>query len=84
MIYILKSRFFKVFHNYIRKSVRKKLTPAEKCGIGINGNRWNTLLLNSIKYGNTTRALTNEEKMPITPEYLTLSLIHRYIKCHLF
>ena len=58
---------FKVFHNYVRKSTRDKLTPAEKCGIGINGNRWNTLLLNSIKYGNTTRPLTNEKKMPITP-----------------
>lgn len=52
---------FKVFHNYIRKSVRKKLTPAEKCGIGVNGNRWNTLLVNSIKQQKAT-SLTAEEK----------------------
>ena len=40
---------FKIFHNFVRKSARQKLTPAEKCGIGVTGNRWNTLLLNSIK-----------------------------------
>jgi len=40
---------FKVFHNFVRKSARQKLTPADKCGIGVSGNRWNTLLLNSIK-----------------------------------
>jgi len=33
----------------LRKNTRDKLTPAEKCGIGVNGNRWNKLLLNSIK-----------------------------------
>jgi len=53
---------FKVFHNYIRKSARKKLTPAEKCGIGIEGNRWNTLLLNSIKQQKATN-LTTEENL---------------------
>jgi len=30
---------FKVFHNFIRQNVKDKTTPAEKCGIGINGNR---------------------------------------------
>jgi len=45
---------FKVFHNFVRKSARQKLTPAEKCGIGVNGNRWNTLLLNSIKNQKTS------------------------------
>jgi hypothetical protein len=25
---------FKVFHNFVRKSVRKGLTPADKCGVG--------------------------------------------------
>ena len=39
---------FKVFHNFVRKSAREDLTPADKCGIGVQGNRWNTLLLNSI------------------------------------
>ena len=40
---------FKVFHNFIRENVKDKTTPAEKCGIGVNGNRWETMLLNSLK-----------------------------------
>lgn len=40
---------FKVYHNFIRKNVKDKTTPAEKCGIGVQGNRWNTLLINAIK-----------------------------------
>ncbi len=41
---------FKVFHNFIRKNVKDKTTPAEKCGIGINNiNKWENLLLNSIE-----------------------------------
>ncbi|MFA5019619.1 MAG: DDE-type integrase/transposase/recombinase [Candidatus Pacearchaeota archaeon] len=40
---------FKVFHNFIKKAEKDKLTPAERCGIEVKGNRWNTLLLNSIK-----------------------------------
>jgi len=43
------SNGFKVFHNFVRKSSRQKLTPADKVGIGVQGNRWNTILLNSIK-----------------------------------
>src|SRR3989344_1579021 len=57
---------FKVFHNFVRKNARQGLTPADKCGIGVQGNAWETMLLNSIKYENT-RNLTAEEKMPITP-----------------
>ncbi len=57
---------FKVYHNFIRKNVKDKTTPAEKCGIGVNGNRWNTMLLNSIKQQNS-RDLTGEEKITITP-----------------
>ncbi len=53
---------FKVFHNFIRKSARQKLTPADKCGIGVNGNRWNAMLLQSIKQEKATN-LTREEKM---------------------
>jgi transposase-like protein len=53
---------FKVFHNFVRKNSRQGLTPADKCGIGVNGNRWNTLLLNSIKQQKAT-SLTGEEKM---------------------
>ena len=40
---------FKVFHNFVRKSARKGLTPAEMCGIDVNGNAWETMLLNGIK-----------------------------------
>jgi len=40
---------FKVFHNFVRKSARQKLTPADKCGIGINGNRWENMLLKSLE-----------------------------------
>jgi len=57
---------FKVFHNFVRKNARQGLTPADKCGIGLNGNAWETMLLNSIKYKNSRR-LTEEEKMTITP-----------------
>ncbi|MBU0958181.1 MAG: DDE-type integrase/transposase/recombinase [Nanoarchaeota archaeon] len=53
---------FRVFHNFVRKNTRDKLTPAEKCGIGVNGNRWNTLLLNSIKQQKATN-LTGEENV---------------------
>lgn len=48
---------FKVFHNFIRKNVKDKTTPAEKCGIHFNNpNKWENLLLNSIENGkrNTT------------------------------
>ena len=57
---------FKVFHNFVRKNSREGLTPADKCGIGIKGNSWETMLLNSIKYKNS-RNLTGEEKIEITP-----------------
>ena len=40
---------FKVFHNFVRKGVKDKLTPAERCGIDMKGNRWETMLLNSLK-----------------------------------
>jgi putative transposase len=56
---------FKVFHNFIKKCEKDKLTPAERCGIGINGNRWHTLLLNSIKQ--KVPQLTGEENMTISP-----------------
>ncbi len=57
---------FKVYHNIIRKNVKDKTTPADKCGIGVNGNRWNTMLLNSIKQQNSRKA-TGEENLMITP-----------------
>ncbi len=57
---------FKVFHNYIRKSARKNLTPADKVGVGVQGNRWNTMLLNSIKQQKAT-SLTAEENLIKSP-----------------
>ena len=57
---------FKVFHNFVRKNTREGLTPADKCGIGIIGNAWETMLLNSIRLNNS-RKLTGEEKTEITP-----------------
>jgi hypothetical protein len=57
---------FRVFHNFVRKNSRQGLTPADKCGIGVQGNKWETMLLNSIKQNNS-RHLTGEEKTMITP-----------------
>lgn len=56
---------FKVFHNFVRKGVTDKLTPAERCGIGIKGNRWNTLLLNAIKQ--KVPQATGEQNLMISP-----------------
>ena len=53
---------FKVFHNFVRKSAKQGLTPADKCGVGLYGNRWNALLLNSIKQQKATN-LTEENKI---------------------
>jgi len=50
---------FKVFHNFIKVCEKDKQTPAQRCGIELKGNRWNTLLLNSIKQP----ILTNQEIM---------------------
>ena len=57
---------FKVFHNFVRKNSRQNLTPADKCGVGIKGNAWENMLLQSIKSQNS-RHLTGEEKITITP-----------------
>jgi len=54
---------FKIYHNFIRKSVKDKLTPAERCGIKLQGNRWNTLLRNSLK----VPKVTGEQKMAKSP-----------------
>jgi transposase-like protein len=56
---------FKVFHNFIKKCEKDKLTPAERCGIGVNGNRWEIMLLNSIKQ--KVPQETGENKMLISP-----------------
>ena len=40
---------FKVYHNFVKKGTKDNKTPAERCNIKLEGNRWNTLLLNSIK-----------------------------------
>jgi len=33
----------------VRKGAVDKLTPAERCGIGVQGNTWETILLKSLK-----------------------------------
>lgn len=38
-----------MFHNFVKKGIIDKQTPAERNGIQVNGNRWETMLLNSIK-----------------------------------
>ena len=45
---------FKVFHNFVRKGVKDNLTPAERAGIGIKGNRWESMLINGLKVPNAT------------------------------
>ncbi|MBU1028202.1 MAG: DDE-type integrase/transposase/recombinase [Nanoarchaeota archaeon] len=56
---------FKIFHNFVRKNARQGLTPANKVGVGINGNAWETMLLNGIKLQKAT-SLTAEENMMIS------------------
>ena len=43
---------FKVFHNFVRKNVKDKTTPAEKWGISIEkNNKWEGLLLAGLENG---------------------------------
>lgn len=54
---------FKTFHNFIRKGVEDKQTPAERCGIGVLGNnRWYPMLINSVNSAKKATDLTGEEK----------------------
>jgi len=47
---------FKVFHNFVRKGVKDKLTPAERSGISIEkDNKWEGMLLASIDNGRQTK-----------------------------
>ncbi|HLC55044.1 MAG TPA: hypothetical protein VJJ75_00765 [Candidatus Nanoarchaeia archaeon] len=45
----------------IRKEVGDKQTPAERCGITVEGNRWNTLLLKVLQERKVPN-LTEEQK----------------------
>ncbi|MBS3090814.1 DDE-type integrase/transposase/recombinase [Candidatus Pacearchaeota archaeon] len=56
---------FKTFHNFVRKGVKDKLTPAERWGIGVRGNAWETILLNSIKH---QPQLTGEQNVSKTTD----------------
>ena len=56
---------FKVFHNFIKVCEKDKLTPAQRCGISLSGNRWQTLLLNSIKQ--KVPEATGEQILGISP-----------------
>ena len=64
---------FKVFHNFIRKDVKNKTTPADKCGIGLNGNRWNNMLMNSL---NNVQITKMEVKAPRLTEDKILEISH--------
>jgi len=56
---------FKVYHNFIRKNVKDKTTPADKCEIGINTqNKWEGLLLKSLE---KVPQLTTRDKITISP-----------------
>jgi len=49
---------FKVFHNFVRKGVKDKKTPAERSGISIEkDNKWKGMLLASIKQWKTNQKL---------------------------
>ena len=56
---------FKVFHNFVRKGVADKLTPAERSGIGVQGNnRWETFLLKALKEVPNLTGSTETAKSP--------------------
>ncbi len=46
---------FKVYHNFVRKGVKDKMTPAQRCGIDVKGNRWETMLMKSLEGQNGER-----------------------------
>jgi len=54
---------FKVFHNFVRKGVKDKLTPAERCGIEVQGNKWETMLIKSLE----VPQLTGEKNIAKSP-----------------
>jgi len=54
---------FKVFHNFIRKGVKDKLTPAQRCGIEVQGNKWETMLVKALE----VPQLTGEKNMAKSP-----------------
>lgn len=54
---------FKVFHNFIRENVKDKTTPAEKCGIELQGNKWNTMLIKALEVPKAT----GEQDIMISP-----------------
>lgn len=57
---------FKVFHNFVRKGVKDKKTPAERCNLNVagQGNRWMNMLIKSVQAPH----LTTEEKIMESPE----------------
>lgn len=52
---------FRVFHNFVRKGVKDKKTPADRCKLDIarDGNRWKNILINSVQATNLTRRQQN-------------------------
>ena len=54
---------FKIFHNFVRKGVKDKLTPAERCGIEVQGNKWKTMLIKILE----VPQLTGDKNMAKSP-----------------
>lgn len=53
---------FKVFHNYIRKAVKDKKTPAERVGLMVNNsNRWIGMLNESVMKYNLEKIKLEKE-----------------------
>src|SRR3989338_6610216 len=55
-----------MFHNFVRKGIIDKQTPAERNGIKVNENRWETMLLNSIKQEKATSLTAEQEEIDAT------------------
>jgi hypothetical protein len=47
----------------VRKGVKDKLTPAERCGIEVQGNKWETMLIKSLE----APQLTGDKNMVKSP-----------------
>jgi len=59
---------FKIFHNFIRKGVKDKLTPAERCDLVIqDNNRWLGMLNKNVQKVEKVPTLTQEIKCEVSP-----------------
>ncbi len=57
-----------MFHNFIRKGVKDKLTPAERCDLVIQeNNRWLGMLNKNVQKVEKVPNLTQEIKCEVSP-----------------